>query len=188
MATKQEMFQSSSGTTGSSARSKMKPVLIQLPAVVGELWRAQQNVRKAYASTGLRFTLDGRLVGDIAEAVALDVFDLKPCPKRTGGVDALTRTGATVQVKATGLPRQGPAFTEGIGRATHLLFLALDFERCEARVVYNGLEAPVRELLPVTWKGTKRVHRDKLEVLAEQAKSQHQLPMRPPTSKLLGGS
>jgi hypothetical protein len=105
METKREMFQSSSGTTGGGARSKMKPVLIQLPAVVGELWRAQQNVRKAYASTGLRFTLDGRLVGDIAEAVALDVFDLKPCPKRTGGVDALTRTGATVQV-VTGMPHQ----------------------------------------------------------------------------------
>jgi hypothetical protein len=188
MATKREMVQSSEGTTVSRAGSTKQPVVIQLPAVVRALWRAQQNVRKAYASTGLRFTLDGRLVGDIAEAVALDVFDLKPCPKRTGGVDALTRTGATVQVKATGLPRQGPAFTEGVGRATHFLFLALDFERCEARVVYNGLEAPVRKLLPGTWKGTKRVHREKLEVLAEQAKREHRLPMRPSTSKHLSRS
>lgn len=76
MATKREMVQSSGGTTVSRAGSKKQPVVIQLPAVVGALWRAQQNVRKAYASTGLRFTLDGRLVGDIAEAVALDVFDL----------------------------------------------------------------------------------------------------------------
>ena len=51
------------------------PVL-QMPDAVQELWKAQQALAKHYASTGLKFTLDGRLVGDIAEAMALEWFDL----------------------------------------------------------------------------------------------------------------
>jgi hypothetical protein len=95
-------------------------------------------------------------VGDIAEALALDHFDLKLPPKRAGGVDALTRSGKTVQVKATGNPKSGPAFTPGRGRAEYLLFFAIDFKANTASVIYNGPEAPVRALLPVEdWSGTK---------------------------------
>jgi hypothetical protein len=77
-------------------------IKIELPEVIKDLWIAQQALVEHYANTGLRFTLDGRLVGDIAEAVALQHFDLLLPQKRTGGVDALTRTGKTVQIKATG--------------------------------------------------------------------------------------
>jgi len=107
-------------------------------------------------TTGLRFTLDGRLVGDIAEAIAADVFDLELCTVRTPGVDATTREGATVQVKSSAIGK-GPAFTPGDGRADYLVFLKLDFELCEARVLYNGPEAPVRAALPEVLNGTKRV-------------------------------
>jgi len=129
---------------------------IRLPDVVKNLWNAQQSLAKHYEDTGLKFTLDGRLVGDIAEALAFDHFDLKPPPKRTGGVDAVTRSGKTVQVKATGNPKSGPAFTPGKGRAEYLLFFAIDFEENTASVIYNGPEAPVRALLPAEgWSGTK---------------------------------
>jgi hypothetical protein len=131
-------------------------ITIKLPEVIKDLWTAQQALTKHYAATGLKFTLDGRLVGDIAEALALDHFDLQLPPKRTGGVDALTRSGKTVQVKATGNPKSGPAFTPGKGRAEYLLFFAIDFQANTASVIYNGPEAPVRALLPTEgWSSTK---------------------------------
>jgi len=131
-------------------------ITLKLPEVIKNLWAAQQALAKHYKDTGLKFTLDGRLVGDIAEALALDYFDLELPPKRTGGVDALTRSGKTVQVKATGNPKSGPAFTPGKGRAEYLLFFAIDFQANTASVIYNGPEAPVRTLLPAEeWSGTK---------------------------------
>lgn len=131
-------------------------ITLKLPEVIKDLWTAQQALAKHYEATGLKFTLDGRLVGDIAEALALDHFDLKPPPKRQGGVDALTRSGQTVQVKATGNPTSGPAFTPGKGCAEYLLFFAIDFQANTASVIYNGPEAPVRALLPAAgWSGTK---------------------------------
>ena len=63
----------------------------------------------------------------------------------------------TVQIKATGLPNQGPAFTPGEGRAELLLFLRINFGAGLAEVAYNGPEAPIREMLPASgWEGTKR--------------------------------
>lgn len=131
-------------------------ITLPLPTVIKNLWDAQQALASHYSETGLKFTLDGRLVGDIAEALALHHFDLRLPAKRTGGVDALTKTGKTVQVKATGKPNSGPAFTPGKGRADHLLFFAISFETGIATVIYNGPELPVRELLPKgSWSGTK---------------------------------
>lgn len=141
---------------------------IYLPDAVKDLWNAQQSLAKHYADTGLKFTLDGRLVGDIAEALALDHFDLKLPPKRTGGIDAITRSGKTVQVKATGNPKSGPAFTPGKGRAEYLLFFAIDFQANTASVIYNGPEAPVRALLPAEgWSGTKIVPLSEMVRLAK---------------------
>ena len=45
---------------------------LSVPSQVSDLWRAQHALAYHYAATGLKFTLDGRLVGDIAEALALD--------------------------------------------------------------------------------------------------------------------
>jgi hypothetical protein len=130
--------------------------IITLPGVVRDLWMAQQALARHYEITGLKFTLDGRLVGDIAEAVALEHFELVLPPKRTKGVDALTKTGKSVQVKATGSDRSGPAFTPGEGVADYLLFVRINFESCTAVVIYNGPESPVRALLPTEgWTGTK---------------------------------
>ena len=117
---------------------------------------AQRALVDAYCATSLRFTHDGRLVGDIAEATAAEAFGLDLCRVRTPGVDALAEDGRSVQIKASGIGK-GPAFTPGEGRAEHLIFLALDFDRAEAHVRYNGPEAPVRAKLPPGFQGTKRV-------------------------------
>ena len=137
---------------------------IALPEVVRTLVVAHRALVTSYAATDLRFTLDGRLVGDIAEATAAHAFGLELCPKRTPGVDARTRSGRTVQVKSSAIGK-GPAFTPGEGRADHLIFLSLDFERCEAHVDYNGPEAPVRAELPVDFTGSKRVSMPRLLML-----------------------
>jgi hypothetical protein len=133
-----------------------KDLVLQLPDVVRALWSAQQALARHYSHTGLRFTLDGRLVGDIAEALALEHFDLVLPKKRTGGVDALTKAEKTVQVKSTGKENCGPAFTPGEGTADYLLFFRINFEANTASIAYNGPEAPIRALLPTgIWTGTK---------------------------------
>jgi len=130
------------------ADSTPADLVLPLPPLVKHLWKAHKSVVDHYQHTGLRFTLDGRLVGDIGEAVALEWFDLEPCEKRTGGVDALVRgTRQTVQVKATGNPGSGPSFSPGKSVADLLLFMYLDFANGTASVVYNGPEAPVRACL-----------------------------------------
>ncbi|MEA3016577.1 MAG: hypothetical protein QOI38_1299 [Sphingomonadales bacterium] len=135
---------------------------------------AHRALVTSYSQTELRFTLDGRLVGDIAEATAAHAFDLVLCVERTPGVDAHTRSGRTVQVKSSAIGK-GPAFTPGEGRADHLLFLSLDFEKCEAHVDYNGPEAPVRAALPLGFTGTKRVSIPQLLALDAQVASEDRL-------------
>ncbi|WP_277795073.1 DUF6998 domain-containing protein [Caulobacter endophyticus] len=134
--------------------------IIRLPSELMAFCKAHADLKAHYADSRLAFTLDGKLVGDIAEAAAARAFDLKLCDSKTPGVDAHTRCSArrSVQIKATGLANKGPCFTPGEGVAEHLIFLRIDFARGQAEVAYNGPEAPVRRLLPPAgWTGTKRV-------------------------------
>ena len=120
---------------------------IRIPQAVMELVAAQKRVVEHYAWTGLRFTLDGRLVGDLGEAIALEHFELVPCDQRENGIDVrVPGSRRTVQIKASGTGH-GPTFSKGVGTADLLLFLSLDFETGWATVAYNGPEEPVRRLL-----------------------------------------
>ena len=87
---------------------------IPLPPSVRALVVAHRDLVASYAATSLRFTLDGRLVGDIAEATAAEAFGLRLCGVRTAGVDAHALDGSSVQIKASGIGK-GPAFTPGRG-------------------------------------------------------------------------
>jgi len=154
-------------------------LVLQLPEVVRNLWKAQQALAQHYSDTGLRFTLDGRLVGDIAEALALEHFDLVLPKKRTGGVDALTKTGRTVQVKATGKDKSGPAFTPGEGSADYLLFFRIDFEANTASIAYNGPEAPIRAILPKEdWIGSKVIPLANILQLAKKVANEQGVPLK----------
>ncbi|HEY1613560.1 MAG TPA: hypothetical protein VGF97_07720 [Rhizomicrobium sp.] len=124
---------------------------------VTDFVQAHNRLKRHYEATGLTFTLDGKLVGDLAEVIAAELYGLALCECRTPGVDGYAADGRSVQVKATGLPRKGPAFTPGEGIADHLIFLRLDFANANGTVAYNGPEAPIRNLLPVGFVGTKRV-------------------------------
>ena len=166
-----EMNSDASGSSATTVLPLAKPVI--------EMWKAQQAVAKHYVRTGLKFTLDGRLVGDIAEAMALEHYALELPSKRTKGVDALTTSGDTVQVKASGLKSAGPAFTPGTGVARYLLFFVFDFAAGSATVAYNGLEEPVRaQLLPKSWTGTKVVNLSALRALAHQLGDANALPLK----------
>jgi hypothetical protein len=144
--------------------------VIELPPAVAAFCRSHADLKAHYAESGLTFTLDGKLVGDIGEATAALAFGLDLCEQRTPGVDAHTRCvqRRSVQIKATGLPKAGPAFTPGEGIADHLLFLRIDFDRGVAEVAYNGPEAPIRALLPEPgWTGTKRVPLSRVRAAAK---------------------
>ena len=130
------------------------PNFFPLPPAVLALCKARDVLKGHYSDSGLTFTLDGKLVGDIGEAVAADIFGLSLCGKRTKAIDAIATDGRTVQIKATGSSKRGPAFTPGEGTADHLIFIYLTFDAGSAEVRYNGPEAPVRALLPTSWSGT----------------------------------
>ena len=146
-----------------------------MPDHVRDLVTAHAALVDAYASTKLRFTFDGRLVGDLAEATAAEAFGLELCRVRTPGVDAHAPDGRSVQIKASGVGK-GPAFTPGEGRADHLIFLLFDFVRAEAVVRYNGPEEPVRARLKVGLTGTKRVSLPRILVLDAAVADGERLP------------
>jgi hypothetical protein len=129
----------------------------RMAPVAADFVRAHAGLCHHYAATGLTFTLDGKLVGDLAEVIAAELFGLRLCERRTPGIDGHAADGRSVQVKATGLATKGPAFTPGEGFADHLIFLRLDFSSGSGAVLYNGPEAPIRAHLPSGFTGTKRV-------------------------------
>lgn len=129
---------------------------IKLPRAVEDLVAAHAALVKIYESTKLKFTFDGKLLGDIGEATAASAFNLTLCKKRTKGIDAHTSQGRSVQIKVSAIGK-GPAYSPGIGRADHLIFMHLDLHKCTATIIYNGPEEPIRNLLPKEFSGTKRI-------------------------------
>lgn len=127
---------------------------IALPPVIRELIVARNKIRDHYASSGLSFTLDGNLVGDLGEALAADLFGLKLVARNGTGIDGHAPDGRTVQVKASGTGR-GPAFRMVDTRAQHLLFFHLDMDACKAQLLFNGPEEVALAALPELWTGQR---------------------------------
>lgn len=86
----------------------------------------QKCLKKVGSEVELKFTLDGNLVGDLGEALAVELFGVKLVEiKSTVGIDGYVRGGKqTVQVKATGTGR-GPAFRKTETRQTICCFSIL---------------------------------------------------------------
>lgn len=152
--------------------------VINLPPAVIALYKAQQEVKKHYAHTGLKFTLDGRLLGDIAEALMAVHYDMLPTPKRERGVDGCAN-GWKVQVKCTQFPETGPRYSPGRYDANHLMFIHIDFEGGKAHVVYNGPEQPVRNLIRKTeedWRHLITLDFREVKALNEKVANEQRLP------------
>ena len=125
-----------------------------MPAEIQPLLAARDALRRRYASSDLRFTLDGNLVGDIGEAVAAELFGLELTVRCGAGIDGMSPGPASrsVQVKASGTFR-GPAFRKIDLRADHLLFFHFDFDRRVGQTIFNGPESVALEGTPDSWVG-----------------------------------
>ncbi|MBX9453210.1 MAG: hypothetical protein KL801_15485 [Mesorhizobium sp.] len=126
-----------------------------LPPAIADLVAARNKLRDHYKAVGLKFTLDGNLIGDLGEAIAVELFGLRLVEARsTVGIDGRSPDGRTVQVKATGTG-SGPAFRQTETKAQHLLFFDLDFERAKGLVVFNGPEHIAVAALPTVFSGQR---------------------------------
>lgn len=102
----------------------------QVPDLVKQLYTLVARFEALFP--GRRFTPDGHLVGSIGEVVAAHHYDLKLLPASAQGHDAISSTGARVEVKAT--QGRSVALRE---EPQHLLVLHLS-RTGNFREVYNG--------------------------------------------------
>lgn len=142
----------------------------ELPDAIAAMVIARNVVRDHYrqvlarqgSEVELSFTLDGNLVGDIGEALAVELFGVRLVEaKSTEGIDGYAPDGRTVQVKATGTGR-GPAFRCTETRADHLLFFDLDLEQGQGSIVFNGPEHYAMRDLPAVFLNQRSVSRSQI--------------------------
>lgn len=155
-----------------------------LPPAIKELVTARNKVRDHYKhvllATGgtaqLHFTLDGNLVGDIGEAIAVELFGIRLVEtKSTAGIDGYAPDGRTVQIKATGTGR-GPAFRQTETRADHLLFFDLNLEAMKGMVVFNGPEHLAIIKLPTVFSGQRSLTAGQIRAADQDVKEADRLP------------
>jgi hypothetical protein len=159
----------------------------KLPKVIAELVSARNRVRDHYneilgadgREAQLDFTLDGNLVGDIGEAIAVELFGLHLVNSKSHpGIDGYV--GArSVQVKATGRGL-GPAFRPVEIRADHLLFFDLDFASGTGVIYYNGPEDLIIQTLPTNWKGQRLASRKQIREIDATLGDEDRLPLHRP--------
>lgn len=148
-----------------------------LPPAVADLVAARNRLRSHYLAVGLKFTIDGNLVGDLGEAIAAELFGITLTPGRsTEGIDGYAPDRRSVQVKATGTGR-GPAFRLIETKADHLLFFDLDFERAVGIVVFNGPEKIATTLLPTTFSGQRMLTRQQIRAADARVALEDRLPI-----------
>lgn len=154
----------------------------KLPPVIAELVLARNRVRDHYDVHGLGFTLDGKLVGDLGEAVAAEMYDITLTPGGAIGIDGLTSDGRTVQVKATGTGR-GPVFRQIETRADHLILIDFNFANLEGEVIFNGPERIALQNMPATWQGQRPVSALQIRLLNRQVAAEDRLAVIDPTPR-----
>jgi len=157
-------------------------IKFRLPPVITELVLARNRVRDHYHVPGLAFTLDGKLVGDIGEAVAAEMFGLTLTLGGGTGIDGHAADGRTVQIKATGTGR-GPVFRQVDTRADHLIFIDFNFTMLEGEVVFNGPEHIALQNMPATWKDQRSVTNVRIRLLNNEVAPEDRLPVVDPTPK-----
>lgn len=126
----------------------------ELPDEIRGLMEARNRLRDHYGHPDLRFTPDGNLLGDLGEALAVELFGLELGRRCGPGIDGTAPDGRTVQVKVSASKR-GPAFRLVDTKADHLLFFSLDFDECCGVVDFNGPEIIATNLLPAAWVGQR---------------------------------
>lgn len=149
----------------------------KLPDVILRLVEAHQAVVKHYEASRRTFTLDGKLIGDIGEAVACELFDIELSTSNDHGIDAYAKDGRSVQIKATATSGN-PMFRPVEKRADHLIFLGLDLKCGTGKVLYNGPEHLVLRDMPSYWSDQRPVSKRALRKAIEDQPPQSELPRR----------
>ncbi|MEH6808566.1 MAG: hypothetical protein V7651_06910 [Hyphomonas oceanitis] len=147
---------------------------IPLPPAIKQLVEARNALQAHYRASGLSFTLDGNLVGDLGEALAAEIFGLKLGRRSSEGVDGIAPDGRTVQVKSSGTSR-GPVFRQVATKADHLLFFHFDYDDCSAELVFNGPEKMVIAFMPETWVGQRMASISKVRMADKAVLDQDRL-------------
>lgn len=165
----------------------MNPTTFPLPPAIASLIAARNALRSHYreillargSTVDLSFTLDGNLVGDIGEALSVELFGIRLVDaKSTEGIDGYAPDGRTVQVKATGRGR-GPAFRLTETRADHLIFFDLDFEGASGQVIFNGPEHYATSLLPPVFSGQRSLTARQIRAADSRVQAAERLARHP---------
>lgn len=159
-----------------------------LPTGIADLFAARARLRDHYAAVlrklggtaELSFTFDGNLIGDLGEALAVDLFGICLVDRRSMvGIDGYAPDRRTVQVKAT-CTRRGPAFRPTETRADHLLFFDLDLERATGEVIFNGPERYATAMLPAGFVGQRSLTAGQIRAADLLVKDDERLVRRAP--------
>ena len=137
--------------------------ICNLPDAVRQLVEAQKRLRAAYPAAKLRFTLDGKLVGDLGEAIAAEFFGVRL--EQGKHIDGWSLCGKPVQIKTTGRPDGGVNFRNSDfadAVKVHLIVIYIDWESCSAEVLYNGPEIGIRPIVKRGGIWQREVSRQKL--------------------------
>ena len=103
--------------------------------IIKRLYAARNELRQAFP--GLSFTLDGKLVGDIGEAIAMDAYRLIPLAAGAKRHDFRTEAGREVQVKLTQQTKGNVGLGRSKQRFEHLVVLQV-FEDGTYSVLFDG--------------------------------------------------
>lgn len=142
----------------------------ELPELLSRLRSAVTRLEEIFP--GRRFTLDGHIVGSLAEVIAEYVYDLELLPGSHRCHDARCQaTGAYVQIKGT--QRDRVALYE---EPEHLIVLRLA-EGGRPAEIYNGPgAAPWAEAGPMAKNGQRTISPSKLAKLARAVPADRRIP------------
>jgi len=157
-------------------------VRFELPDEIRGLMEARNRLRDYYGHPDLRFTPDGNLLGDLGEALAVELFGLELGRRCGPGVDGTAPDGRTVQVKVSA-SKLGPAFRRVETKAEHLLFFSLDFDACCGVVDFNGPEVIATNLLTPGWSGQRSLSLNQIRRADTLVPEEARLPTRSPAGR-----
>jgi hypothetical protein len=115
----------------------MKRSTQSLVPIIKSLYQARSELRKLFPE--LSFTLDGKLIGDIGEAIALQDFGLTKLPEGTELHDFVTDDGRKVQVKTTQAtnPHRGVGLGLTMQSFEHLIVIQIAEDGAYS-ILYDG--------------------------------------------------
>lgn len=108
-----------------------------LEPIIKRLYQARNELRALFPE--LAFTLDGKLIGDIGEAIALQDFGFTKLPEGTELHDFVTDDGRHIQIKTTqaSAPNRGVGLGLTMQSFEHLIVIQIT-EEGTYNILYDG--------------------------------------------------